>query len=886
MIDYADFQKAILKFKKEPFNINEGLILLQKIRIFYEIKKDLQVLKLAIEFSNYCYSKNELNSRILLFKAYFTFIDGRDETEALKVSKVVNSGAKYYKVNDVEVYFALNYIKARFVSNKRSKEKIIKEFIELSKTYEIANVYIGDILLNDDDFDDAMVYFNKAYQNGNRSSLLYENLYKYFIKTKDDGKTNTLFPLIRWLICRKIDYEKLINFQIDKIVQIADYDVDIAILIYESTQNDELLFNITKFFITHDDVSKKAWDFYFLANKKQLMIDGLNKIFIRASFNNDYENISYFFMSTYLKENELTDDIKGYIFHTLINNEHLISLIDTNLESFYKYVISILYDKTFDSFKLSAFKYVLLNKEKFDFNDNDIKTIENIVFEHLFLYKIDVLNQNNTSNEIIIIETDKTSVSTYPIENNTVYIKSASSEFSYYLHNDRNSIACENIKITPMVYSFEIDIYLYFYENSYYDDDLFIRLSKYYFEEKYEYDDMVDIFTKTLLIDNISDLMKVKLNTYLASIHVLNKDYNSAVKNIDDLAYHNLSSSFLEKMVLAYLKTNNIKKVYLIVNLNYYKISENMIIQILEHIKTDEDLKLFSSIFYKTFKNGSNNLNLLNVVLKHYDFTFLEQLEMIEVCQKRNVFVKSFYENLVKNAMDKRVFNKQIEDSFLYLYKNTQDVKLYEKYIIFIFYQIIKNDYTINKQTLDFIIDNRKLSNFSYYIIFLYFNNFGHDNIEVFNETLSFFESENIIIPSDNKMCKHYDGLSFFRKYKPFSYIADSSKTVFLNYKIDGGKYEKIQMEYFHFSMFLTKIVLFYGEEVEYYFSEVSVNGSIDSKKLRYKENNDLIIKNITDDFDLINNALIFASKYLMKDTEDTLENLLHSEKPFTGQII
>lgn len=877
---YTKFENLIDEFKNDFFDINKSLILLQKIRIHYQINKDLKLLTLSNNLIDYSYSKNNLDARLLLFKAYFDFLSNKD-AEAFKTLKVVNSGAKYYMTNDKQIFYALTYIKARFSNSEKIKQKFIKVLLENANDNPICFTYVADIYIYDNDYKNGYDFLSISHKRGVNSSIFYENLYKVFIKGKIPSSQHSnkmLAILLKWLFIKHIDYSKVVHTNIDNIKDIAYIDINLVTKLYDTINNDEILKEIVNYYIKNNDVSKKAWNYYFIANKKQVIVENLNKMFITASFYNDYDNISYFFMSTYLKENKLSDDLNEFIFYLLVNNEHLINLLDDLLNEFYLYIKTLFTKDNFTKYMLSSLKYTLLNINKFDFSKEETAFIETVILDNLFKYEIETFDVN--FDQIIVIEPYKKNIYTYDIIDNKAYIYSDSSDFSYYLFDkNSNCIDSINVKVTPMILSLEIDIFMYLYKNGYYSDNLYIRLSNYFFEETPKDDylmDMKNILNRAITIDSVSSEFVNKANMHLASINVLNKDYDKASENIKNLDYKNFSGNFLEKMYYVYLKTGNFYKAYDILNYNYYKISENMILSTLNYLNEEKDFRLFSNIFYKTLSNGVVNFDLINVVLNYYNFTFSEQLSMIDMLIANKIYSSTFFEKLIESAITKKELNISIEKYFLTFYCENKNIEIAKQYITFLFYKMIKDDYTLLDETINFVNNNKDVTDFSYYILFIYYNDYGTTDIENFKNVLIYLESKNIILPSKNKMEKYYKDFTFFRKYHVFSYNAPKDLNIFINYSINNSEYKKVKMDYFYFSLYTVKILLFFDDKIDYFYSVEKESGSVETSIFTFTQKNDVISENTFDTYDLINNALIYKSKYLMNDTENIIEKLLY----------
>lgn len=107
------------------------------------------------------------------------------------------------------------------------------------------------------------------------------------------------------------------------------------------------------------------------------------------------------------------------------------------------------------------------------------------------------------------------------------------------------------------------------------------------------------------------------------------------------------------------------------------------------------------------------------------------------------------------------------------------------------------------------------------------------------------------------------------RALKYFEYHTTPEKQVFFNYRIDGQEtFTKVSMKHIVFGLFLTKVVLFYGEHMQYYYEEVDANTKDVTGSDIYTDDDPVEVLDEDNWFDMMNTIEI--SRYL--HDEDSLE--------------
>ncbi len=865
MESYAYFENEI-KSIKECFDIKKAFIVISKLRLQTSITDDENLINLASNFADFCYSKNNLDAKVLLYKLYFNMICEKEDLESAKIIKVVNSGLKYFKANDLSLYFLIVYLYARFSTNEKQLKKHLKVF-EDSIDNDICKVFLADIYMQNNDNEKAL-YYLKSMRGNINSVIFFEVLYKYFLKN-DCGFENVknLVSVIKWADLHGFDTTELIKKHIDILSLYTNVDINFSLKLYNKVSDDKVLAEICKYYINKKDVSKTAFEYYKLAMKKQVEVPKLNSYFINSAFNNGYESISHYFMSIFIKNNVVDEKLKPFIYHVMIVNEHLNDILEVCISSINAFIKNSINCEV-NEYIFTIFGYAILNRNKFSFTDEEFKKIENKVFENLFTYKINV---ESDFEEILISYKDRGGIGKYSINNGCAYITSPTPEFNYYLYDKNKNIMARNVSIKPLIYSHSIDIYLYFYEKGFYSDELYIFLANYYLEQKSSDDDVIEVFGKVLKISGISAELEKRLNTYIAQLNILKNNYEDAVQNISQINYDNISKSFLETIIEVYINAKKYSLVYEIISQMPSKVSDEIILK-LAKVDDENVLKRFSQIFLDRLIFGLDDKQLFSIVLKYSEMTFDMQNSLLKKYEEYGIEEPIFVRKYVENILNKKVISAEIEK---FIYDNFKFVskKAFENYVKLLLFNVINNEYKVSEKTLS-LFEGLETNLDVCLILTRTFNRLSTFDIEKVVTTIK----ENYLVIDNEDMLKLLENDLYFRKNKFFSYTVANANNVYICYKMNGTD-NKVKMDCYGYNYYFAKVLMFFGEEVEYYFVVERASGSIETKKYQYKNRCEVIFEDSRDNYTTINNALIHHNKYQMTECEKNIEMLLKIEE-------
>ncbi len=878
-MDYKQKLELLEKKYLENKTIKNALLLVQKYRTAYKFFNNFIYVKKALVIIKERMAENSLDARLILYRSYFAYLEG-NIYESKSYLKVIKQGKNYYKENDKELYIFYLYVSG-LVEQRDKYIKLLSKFIVDNK---IVSCYIADLYLEDVEYN--MCY--KYLKEGNNSPLFFEIMYKYFDDNKEvEDNKGLLSRLLRWCYYHNISVSSLLTKQGKNISNQIKDNISLFTKIYYQHEEDYILEKLCQALIKKEETSKDSFLLYLKAAKKQISLKNLNKMLILSSYKNNYENISYFFMKNFLLEEKLTSEIKGFIFHLLIIKENLNQLLEENNLLIVEHSIYGVDNGLTDIYNLSVYRYCLLNQKKFLIEKNYVNKMEAILFENLFNYKVHV--NNKFIRYVAIKEYEKKDLIFFPIENQEGTVKTSTSEFSYYFFDDsKNNMIKEIPVFYPMVYSLDISIYIYFYNRGKRTPELLISCSNYCLNNSINEDEILHILEDTGGLKNLTTEYINKINLLMASIYLNKKEYKKALEYFNKINYSKLSGDYIEKLLIVLLETKNYKKASDLLLLKRQKISQGVIIYALEKLLTQDELKKnrgLVSISFEMIKKGSLNLQLINLVLSEYETTLDELLSFYKIINKKNIFNKTLAEKIIISTIKNRFINEEIENIFVKLYKQINLEKSTTLFIDYLSYEVIKNGYVVSEEVLKILEEVYSYNKITLMTLAISYYYKKVKNYDIIKQGINEMEKEKILFPVFKEEFFSCCG-DYVNKFQPFIYHSEKNKQVYFNFKFkEEVTFKKVEMEYFKFGLFVKKIVLFYNEEIDYYFEEVHDSGSIttDIKKFKNKQNK---LRDTTSEYTVINNACIYKEKFKYNEVENIIISLLNNQINLVGQLM
>ena len=93
-------------------------------------------------------------------------------------------------------------------------------------------------------------------------------------------------------------------------------------------------------------------------------------------------------------------------------------------------------------------------------------------------------------------------------------------------------------------------------------------------------------------------------------------------------------------------------------------------------------------------------------------------------------------------------------------------------------------------------------------------------------------------------------------------------------------------MKYFKFGIYICTLPIFFGEEIEYYFSENIDTGNVNSKKYFTSNNYSEVFQENEDDYFKINNGIIQVYEGKYHSINNLIENIVLQDYNLKGEIL
>jgi len=147
-------------------------------------------------------------------------------------------------------------------------------------------------------------------------------------------------------------------------------------------------------------------------------------------------------------------------------------------------------------------------------------------------------------------------------------------------------------------------------------------------------------------------------------------------------------------------------------------------------------------------------------------------------------------------------------------------------------------------------------------------------------------EKNGILFPIFKTHQDKLAGNAYIEKKQPFIYRTLPGKNVFLYYRVKDETYRKRRMRYLRFGLYACSISVFYGETIQFYYSEELSTGSITTAEDEVKASGILFKGDPEDPFFIINNAIVFEQMFQYNRAEEILDGYLKKPKLYNAKIM
>jgi len=841
------------------------------------------------------------NNKDILLLSYITFLDlilenfdrADENINALSVYK------KYFKNNNEELFGILCFL-VILKSVKTNKKFIVtREFKNLEKyNHNKDNPFIHILLAflshqvygYDSKTDEYLI---EAFNNNSNNIFIYLTAYIHFSDCKNVELFDKIIPFyIRWCIKHNIYIENFVDkFSQNILHSVKDY-LSVLIDLYAIYNKDWILKAICLKLTKNEDYSLKAYNFYEKAIDKQIGLEELNNFFVKSLYKNNIEPKNLYSIKLYIKNNDISIEMKAFIYHIILTNNGFEDFIEEYKFDIFQFGFYALEHKLKGRYYYSIYTYIIKNEEIFEVDNKFINSAEEILYNNLFAYDIEIENKNAAY--IWIKEKEKNKMELYNIVNGKVTINAVSSDFSYYLldYENRNIIE-SNVKIARVISNANERLYIRYYLKDNYNENILISLSKYYSSVENPVYKCLRILKKTVKRTNISRDLKMRIIYAIGNIYYNNGEFDKTAKYYRNIDENYVEDEKIENLVEILININEIKKALDILIKKSNCIADKTIFNVVKKASENEQYHtLIANFAYQLLIKSFYDSSFIDIVIKNYNGSQKKWIKLSKVLNSNSVNEKKLDEFIIKNSIYLKKIGDGIEEIFVRLAKDDFNSLLVNQFIEYLCYEIIINNININPDTISILekkaIDENENAVILYSLVYVYINQNINTNFSeaIVKKLLTFIKNSEIILPIFKQSKDKLFNVSYIRKNTSFVYKTAPDKEVNLYYRYNkNSDFQKKKMKHFKFGLYTAAIPIFFDDSVEYYIAEAMENGSIETRK-KIEYNQDMTIFESEDEFFQINNAIIKEKTLKYDDVEDFISKKIDNNKKIKYKLL
>lgn len=818
--------------------------------LFMADKKDTQAKWLLDSVKEDIVILKEKNLPMYCYYLYLTSLYNKDKLYALKVMEKIR---KYYEAgnNDWRILWVLLYLDDENDKNKSLKLIRIKE-----------QFYAGCM---------SPVMYLEAAQILEEIPMLYRVLDEFEIQV-------IRFACNHDMISKKTaDY---VSHMVKNEKNIKKPVIDILMNLYKKFQSDEVLMTLCEAMIRNNCVGKQYFEWYHLGVMKEFKVTKLYEYYIDSIDKQSMKILPKQILLYFMYNTDVDYKAKAYVYanvtYNRLNNP---SIFDSYKKDIEKFAVEQLVEGNINDNLSLIYNYVL-NRELINENNN-----ENLP-KMLFSYKVNCQVPNVKN--IIVRHKESATESIYPVNRGVAYIQLYTKNAVIILENYAGERYAQNSFYT-MTKLLDEDGYIEELKGIA-KENTFVNL---YFAEKYKdrYDmstEINDVYTRVLKENSVTKLFKQEIAIILTDSYYdsfeTDESFNIFVDLLQDVSLPKVYGVKLLEMFIArgeykrayeYIKENN---VYPTNHKHLYRLTTKLVSSIEKPSDIILDKLCDMCIACKKYDE-----TIITYLVKNYNLTLKKMLGIWDMAGNFMVERYQLSERIIAQSLFTGTSNEGIIEVFEDYYNHGANERIVEAYISYNCYNYFVKNMDINEDILRIVEHRMK---------------YGMELIEICKLALLHYYSKCDSLTE--KQAKYSSKLMdeflrqnmYFAFYKGFAgkiplpySVADKTYvehrtspkakvTIHYIYEDDIGQkgYVVEDMKNICEGIYVKPFVLFYGEAIQYYITEVIGAETNVTESTRIV--NGAVSPNQTEGrFEAINDII---ASYELKDMA-TMKKLIHS---------
>lgn len=894
---YEIKNNTIEKLLENKPNTSNVLLMSNRYYLSYIISGNNNLL---LKATNICitFFNNNASDIDLFFMVAFLYIEINEFKKAEDLIDGLEGNKNYLKANDQQSYvkymFLSTYIlikKGNFKSISKLRRVFKIEFNNSLPAY--LYTYMGLAELECNNFDEAHESFLLSFSDNNRQLYLMIGLYNYFSKKQEIFDKDMFYYTISWALAQGIEIEPILDnyrtyLDITKNTQISFY-----FRLYKKYTDDFTLKLLAENCVLLEQKSLDAFLCLKEAFTKDLLSDDEKTYFIEIAFFNDIRILDFGLIKWYFENTQNTNlELNAYLYYLLLSssaNDYLIENAKANIISLALYGLER--DIVNDYF-MTLYAYFVANHIDYKINTMLVSKAEKIIEPYLFTYEI--ILKNKLVKNIWLQKSMCNYTKIISIVDEVVSINASNDDFVIVLLNkDKNKVLQSEMIIRKNISYSSILLYMYYYKKGIEDEELLFAISDFLlYKENLTIEDLL-ILEKTSELNTITEDFRNKIYTTCGTTYLKNSKFQEALKFYFKIPESKLDVKYIEPMLLALVKSKQYDSaIILLIKKTDYISAKGLFYITKEIIKNSQNAEKLSNICYDLIIKGWYDKLFVDLVLKYY-IGKIENFILLSKTLKDSLEYSTAIDLVI---LEKSIFYKKINDDiekiFNRIFEKNYDNQVLRQFVYLLIYNIIASDYkpandTINHLEKLYFIDKSDLLCYALSKVYIEHNLKTIRYMDVLTDAIDYMQTNDVFIPSF-KACKDKNIITpYIEKNHPFVHKCLPDRNVYLYYKFDGDlEYNKKLMRYVKFGMYTTNLILFFGDKINYYFSEETSTGTIESKEKTLSIDQVTTATGQNDFYFKINELLIDAINKNYTEVFNKIEKQISTNKNVKAKFI
>ena len=820
-----------------------------------------------------------------------------DSASALLVQ--LGAGKNYTKNNNPFIYKAFLFLSA-FSEIRRGKVKKSVKFLKQLDEYSVRKdkytfLMMGIIFTEQSDIKQGIEYLTKSFKGGCRSVFLFAWLTYAFDKGARINDETIITIYLKWVMIHQVDIRRFAGKLFDSLAPEFFRDPFWRELTSRSFPQNSLRY-ICLSLIRDMNYTASALDYYKHADALNMELPDLYHFLMKAAYQSNVEKISRQAVERYLKKPDQTDiNLTSFVYHIMLTNRNLYAMVQDHREELLQFTERCLESSAKGRFFFTLYAFYIIVNSEYRMPAKLVHNAVNILRPVLFTYR--VRSASKAANVIYLTEKQWRGVRAYKLTDGVALIEASDYTVSFYtLTEDERQVVDVPLKVTRLVGNADIRLYTFFYNNGMRGFPLLASMARVLLMQQKNDDFALRVLTELLECKEISESFANQTKAALALGHYHIGNMSEARKYFANIDENTLPESFIEELLNVYLALGDLDRTARLVSRKNRLLSDKSLFGALKQLsRFQKYYEIIAEPAFRLLTKSWYDKTLLDIVMKCYKGVQNDWQELSRVLSSISITD----EGLDSLILEKAVYTHQMSDDTQRVFVRAagrvngevqQDSAEYA-FMYFCIYKMLTNAFKPLYETID-ILEKIYLYNkepfLAYALSHVYLNFAVTTGLSdrILADSCANQEEAGILFPIFKTRQDKFEGNAYIEKKLPFIYRTLPSKNVFLNYRVKGGDYRKQRMRYLRFGLYACCLSVFYGETLQFFYSEELSTGSITTSEEDVKGAGILLKGESDDPFYVINNAVIFEQMFQYSRVEDILSRFLKKPKQYNAKLM